>query len=226
LSTIPVLVDEEFAGAGADVPDGLRRGYRRLAHALPNLRRDPVAGRLLDHLLMAPLDRALAFEEVDRVAVRVGQHLDLDMARLLHELLDVEGVVAEGGLRFAACPRQRLGQILRLVHETHALAAAARAGLHHHGKADLLGEGHGLLVRERPGGAGYDRDPGLLHGPPGGHLVAHGAHHVARGPDEDDALLRTEIRKLAVFRQESVAGMDGIDAGPLGDVEHALHHQV
>jgi hypothetical protein len=52
--------------------------------------------RLLDHLLVAALDRALALAEVDDVAVLVGQHLDLDVARLLDELLDEHAVVAEG----------------------------------------------------------------------------------------------------------------------------------
>jgi hypothetical protein len=51
-------------------------------------RRRGRAGRLLDHLLVAALDRALALPQVDGVAVRIAQHLDLDVARLLDELLD------------------------------------------------------------------------------------------------------------------------------------------
>jgi hypothetical protein len=43
-------------------------------------------GRLLDDLLVAPLDRAFALAEIDRVAVAVGEHLDLDMARLGDEI--------------------------------------------------------------------------------------------------------------------------------------------
>src|ERR1700685_2257013 len=35
-------------------------------------------GGLLDHLLVATLDRAVALAEVDHVAVAVRQHLDLD----------------------------------------------------------------------------------------------------------------------------------------------------
>ena len=95
---IVVLVDEELAGAGADVVHRLGRRDRRRAHLGAQLGRDAIAGRLLDHLLVTALDRALALEEMHAVAVRVGEDLDLDVARLLDELLDVERVVAEAAL--------------------------------------------------------------------------------------------------------------------------------
>ena len=38
-------------------------------------------GRLLDHLLVAALQRAVALEQVHGIAVPVGEHLDLDVAR-------------------------------------------------------------------------------------------------------------------------------------------------
>ena len=38
------------------------------------------------------------------MAVAVGQHLDLDMARMQQELLDVHLGVAEGAARTAAAP--------------------------------------------------------------------------------------------------------------------------
>ena len=51
--------------------------------------------RFLDDLLVAPLDRAFALEQVDDVSVLVAKHLDLDVARVLDELLDEDAVVAE-----------------------------------------------------------------------------------------------------------------------------------
>ena len=38
-------------------------------------------GGLLEHLLVAALQRAVALAEMHAVAVAVAQHLDLDMAR-------------------------------------------------------------------------------------------------------------------------------------------------
>ena len=54
---------------------------------------------------MATLDRAVALAEVDAVAVLVGEHLDLDVARVLDVLLDVDVAVLEGG--------GRLGRVVR-----------------------------------------------------------------------------------------------------------------
>ena len=67
------------------------------------------ARRLLDDLLVAALDRAVALEEVHHVACAIAEHLDLDVARADDRLLEVDGVVAEG-LRAAlarALPRAR-----------------------------------------------------------------------------------------------------------------------
>ena len=55
------------------------------------------AGRLLDELLVPPLDRAVALEEVDQRAVVVTQDLDLDVPGPLDGPLDVDRRVAEGG---------------------------------------------------------------------------------------------------------------------------------
>ena len=58
--------------------------------------------RLLDELLMPPLDRAVALAEVNDVAVGVGEDLDLDVPRILEVALDVDGRVGE--VRLALAP--------------------------------------------------------------------------------------------------------------------------
>ena len=54
---------------------------------------------------MPALDRALALEQVDDVAVRVGEDLDLDVPRPLDQPFDVERAVAERRGRPRAAPR-------------------------------------------------------------------------------------------------------------------------
>ena len=90
-------------GVGGDLPD-----------PRPQLRVDRRRRRLLDQLLVAALERAVALAEVDHVAVLVGQHLDLDVARVGQVALQVHGRVAEELLALArgalervlrACPR-------------------------------------------------------------------------------------------------------------------------
>ena len=51
--------------------------------------------RLLDQLLVAALDRAVALAEVDHVPVRVREHLHLDVPRILEVALDVDAAVGE-----------------------------------------------------------------------------------------------------------------------------------
>ena len=53
---------------------------------------------LLDQLLVPPLHGAVAFPEVDDVAVLVGEDLHFDVPRVLDVLLHVDVAVAEGGL--------------------------------------------------------------------------------------------------------------------------------
>ena len=160
------------------ISDGFGSGHCRRTHLRPQLGGDPVARRLFQHLLVAPLDRALALEQVDGIAVGIGEHLDLDVARLLDELLHVEPVVSKRGLRLAPGSRHRLGHLVEAAHQPHPLAAAAGAGLDHRRRSRFSDPVGDLLIAEALGGARHDGDARCRHGLAGGDLVAHGAHHV------------------------------------------------
>ena len=56
------------------------------------------AGALFDQLLVAPLHGAVAFPEMDDVAVVVGQDLDFDVPGLLDVFFEVDVAVAKGRL--------------------------------------------------------------------------------------------------------------------------------
>jgi hypothetical protein len=73
---------------------------------------------------MAPLYRTLALEQVHRVTVMVGEDLDLDMSWAFEKSFDVQRAVAKGGDRFPPGGARRLTDFGRLVHTSHALAAA------------------------------------------------------------------------------------------------------
>src|SRR5215472_19340811 len=64
-----LAVGDELNRAGPDIANGARRRYGGLAHRSPPLGIEIWRRRFLDYLLIAPLDRAVALEEVDRVAV-------------------------------------------------------------------------------------------------------------------------------------------------------------
>ncbi len=131
---------DEFDGAGAVVADGLGQRDRLLAHLLARRLVEQRRRRLLDHFLVAALDRAFALAEIDDVAVLVAQHLDLDVARIGDEFLDEHAVVAEGGFRLRLGAGEAFLHFGFAVGDAHALAAAAGGGLDHHRVADFVGD--------------------------------------------------------------------------------------
>ncbi len=100
----------------ADESAGTRDGRLEL---LAGLRRERRGGRLLHELLVTALDRALALAEREHAALRVAEHLDLDVPGRGDHLLEVERAVAEGGLRL----RRRGGE--RVVETGRVVDAAA-----------------------------------------------------------------------------------------------------
>src|SRR5439155_11051507 len=101
-----------------------REGDGRLAHARPQRLRYDGRGGLLDDLLVAALQRALALAEVHDVAVAVAEDLHFDVARALDPLLDDDAVVTERGPRFALRSRGGLLQLRGGADDAHARAAA------------------------------------------------------------------------------------------------------
>ncbi len=89
-------VGDKLDRAGALVTDRQRRRDRGLAHAGAQVGAHAGGRRLLDHLLVPPLQRTVALVEMDGVAVAVGEHLHLDVARRADIFFDQHARVAEG----------------------------------------------------------------------------------------------------------------------------------
>ena len=168
---------QELDRAGTDIVRGRRDLQRVTAQALALGLRQVRGGRALDHLLVTPLDRAVPLEEVDAIAVRVAQHLHLDMPCLLDQLLEIDLVLAEGSLRLALCLRHIAQQRIGIADHAHAAPAAAPRRLQHHRVADLLGERFPAIgiVGERIG-RGHDRHAGGDGKIARRHLIAELSH--------------------------------------------------
>ena len=121
----PVAVEQELHGAGADVADGLGGGpggiVQRRAHGFGQAGR----GRLLQHLLVPPLHRAVALaEDVDR-AVGGAEHLYLDVPAALDVRLAEDRRVPERRGRLGARLLDGGGDLGEVAYDAHAPAAAA-----------------------------------------------------------------------------------------------------
>ena len=137
--------EQELHGAGVAVADLGREPHRVGAHPLADVGVEVGRRGDLDDLLVPPLDRAVALEEVDHVALGVGEDLHLDVPRVDHGLLDEDGRVAERALGLAHAGVDRVLEVLLLVHLAHAASATAGDGLDEEGVVQPLGGFHQLV---------------------------------------------------------------------------------
>src|SRR5208283_6153794 len=94
-------VGDKLDRASALVPCSKRRTSGRLRHGRARLLRETRRRAFLDHLLVAPLQRAIALEEMDAVSMPVGEHLHLDVTRRGDVLLDQDPSMFESRMRLA-----------------------------------------------------------------------------------------------------------------------------
>ena len=162
---------------------------------------------------MAALHRAVALAQVDRVAVRVGEDLDLDVAGIRQVALQVHHRVGEELLRLAARALERVLERAGVQRDAKALAATARRGLDRDRVSDLLrdrpglGQGRNLLAHPR-----NDRHARLVHQRPRADLGPHRVDRLGRGADEHDAGLGARAGERRVLGEEAVAGVDRLGA--------------
>ena len=223
------VLEQELHCAGATILES--------AHGVGGQFADPVTllgvqsgrGRFFQHLLMAPLQRAVAFAEMDAGAETVAQHLDLDVARPAEILLDIDRVVVESGLGFGARQREGFGGCLGILHDLHAATAAAGDGLDQDRPADLFAEFDDVLYRlDRTRRSRHQRQPEFQRRLLGHDLVAHHRDMLRRRTDEGETVCLDSFGEARILRQEAVARMDGVGAGDRrggedgGNVEVAL----
>ena len=219
--------EQELHGTGILVAHRLRGTYRQVADVGALLGGELRAGGDLDELLVAPLDRTVALEQVHGVAETIGEHLRLDVLGIDDALLEEHLGAAEGLGGLGDHPRIGRFQLAARVAAADATAAAATGGLEHHRVADALGLAQRLAeVGDVAFGARGDRHAGLDHAASRLGLVAHATDHLGAGADELDPAFGTDFRQFGVFREKAIAGMQRITAGFHGQVDQLAWVQV
>jgi hypothetical protein len=132
-------IGDELDRACADVARGQRRLGRGFRHSGARLLGQSRRRALLDHLLMPALGRAVALVEVDASAMRVGEHLQFDVARRGDVFFDQHPSVAKRSLSLPDGAFERSVEFDMGIDATHSAPAPARDRLDQHRIADLVG---------------------------------------------------------------------------------------
>ena len=208
------------ACGGADVA---RSGVDAFALGIAQKR----SGGLFHQLLVAPLQRAVARAQHHHVAVGVGQHLGLDVAGLVEELLHKALAPAKGGDGFAHGGFIQLGYFVHAPRDLHAPPTAAKRGLDDDGQAVLLGKGQHLArVLHRVGRAHHQRCTHLQGDLARFHLVAQLGNGGGARANPGQACVDHGLGKGGVFRKEAVARVHRIGPAFFGDGQELFDVQV
>ena len=157
------VLEQHLDGARVHVTAAERDLHGRFAHRAASVVGDRGRGRFLDQLLVPALRGAVAVAQVHAVAVRVGEDLELDVARAGEVALHVALGAPEVRLRFAGGRRERRLRVFGLRDHLHAAAAAAVRRLDRDRVAVLLAERDDLArVGDRRGRAGHALDVAAL----------------------------------------------------------------
>jgi len=184
--------------------------------------------RFLDDFLVAALHRAVAFAQVNGIAVGIGQHLKFDVARILQKLFHVHHGIVECSLRLAARHGHGIEQRGFGVHHAHAASTATAGSLDDHGIADSARDldDLGRIFRQRAIHAGHAGHASLFHGEFGGDLVTHHADGFGTRSDEHEAALFHALGEIGILRQEAITGMDGLRIGDLRRADDGRDVQI
>ena len=184
------------------------------------------AGRFLEQLLVPPLDGAFAFAQVDDVAMRIGQNLELDVACALDQPLEIYFAITKGcpASRRAACSAlsKSSGRLTRRIPLPPPPAAALTIS----GKPTSSAARHQVLIAQTAFSAGHDRHTGAGHRLACGNLVAHRGDGVRGRTDKSNAFIPTGLGKVGTFSQEAITRMDSVGSGFLADLEDLVDHQI
>ncbi|MNE29259.1 hypothetical protein D3C80_1227340 [compost metagenome] len=157
----------------------------------------------------------------------VPQNLDLDMARLVDELLDEDTVVAERVFRLVAGRLETLARFRVVPGDAHALAAAPCGCLDHHRIADRGRDFHRLVsVFDQAHVPGHGRDTGLRSDLFRGDLVAHCLDGLHGRADEGDTGFFECGGESGIFRQKAITRMHGIRTGPGDRIEYLVDDDI
>ena len=219
-------LEQELDRAGVLVADVARERDGGSAHRVADRGVEVRGRRDLDDLLVAPLERAVALEQVHHRARTVREDLHLDVPRAQDGALEEHGRVTERPVGLAHRGGEGLGQVVAGVDPAHAATATAGHGLDEDREPDDVGGREELVdVRGRRRGRQH-REAGLTGRLQRTDLVAGELEDVRGRADEDEAGCGGRPRERRVLGQEAVPRVDRVGARLLRDTDHLVDVEV
>ena len=222
-----LLIDEELDRSRVDIARRSRRLGRGDTHERSQVLIEDGAGTLLDNLLVPALNRALPFEEVDDVARRVREDLELDVPRSIQAPLEVHRAIGEGSLGLAPSLLTASSRSARSVDDAHPLPAASGGGLDEDGIAESSAASESSS-RSDDG----ESMPGIT-GTPASRtsfrasvLSPSSREHLGWRADECRPASASAAGKRRVLGEEAIARMHGLGPCVLGSGDDRLHVEV
>src|SRR5262249_52168524 len=99
-----------------------------------------------DHLLVTPLNRAIAFAEVNDVAMAVGHDLKFNVARIDDELFQIDLIASKSFLRLMTSAVKSGFKTWFIMRSAHSATAAAGGCFNHHWITKLPRDFHRVIL--------------------------------------------------------------------------------
>lgn len=159
----------------------------------------------LQNLLIASLNRAISFKQMNDVSIVITHDLNLDV------LCSSYSFLYKNLLRWRLIDAafESVRHLIRIVHHSNASTTATIAGFEHDGITELICKSKDLLR----GRNGFFCTWNYRHACCFSHLtsrylVAHSSNTCSRRANEKDSRLLTFVCQICGFRQKSIAWMN------------------
>ena len=225
-STLTGSLQQKFHRARIAVAHRLSEGDRvavqRLTHLIIEIRRRSN----LDHLLVPALQRTIPLKEVDHITGTISEHLDLNMARPHHRLLQKDRRIAERRISLVHRLAQRTGQSIRGLYPAHPAAASTSNSLHKDRKTDPLSLSKQLFRVSGGLRALQHRHTSLPGRTQSTHLIASGLQHISLRADESNTRLLGRTCQIRILREEPIPGINRIRTRLTSDPDDLPNIQI
>mmetsp|Transcript_863 Transcript_863/g.1343 ORF Transcript_863/g.1343 Transcript_863/m.1343 type:complete len:309 (+) Transcript_863:1180-2106(+) len=180
-----------------------------------------------NNLLMPSLHTAITFVQMNDVTRPITNNLDLNMTRTTNKFLYKDTPISKRCQGFRRRRLEHRPNVLPIPHNPHSLPAAAHGSLQNNREAIFIHKRlHFFGTFERPVATWYNWHIRLDGGLPRARLVTKCEQIIHRRTDEFNPILSQGFCKLRVFAQETVAGVDCVDAVLLGNFDNLVNVEV